>query len=66
MMSKNAAVATFVNSQYIRDGGLSGLVVGCLTEGFQLTVQGCGFGVITLNITGGINLFDPLNYYTIQ
>ncbi|XP_052815347.1 uncharacterized protein LOC128242292 [Mya arenaria] len=60
------AVAAFDNNQYVSQGGLSGIIMECTTNGFKIAVQECGLDPAIVTITTqGVNLMDALNYYTI-
>ncbi|KAL3854203.1 hypothetical protein ACJMK2_013481 [Sinanodonta woodiana] len=61
-----APVATFINGAYSSNGGLAGIFLGCLPDGFKLAVQECGSNSNILNLGhGGILIHDPNLYYVV-
>ncbi|KAL3859957.1 hypothetical protein ACJMK2_010135 [Sinanodonta woodiana] len=63
-----APIATFDDSGVYRpNGGMAGIFLGCIQDGFKIAAQDCNHGVYIQHITkGGIFLNDPSNYYIIM
>ncbi|KAK3595353.1 hypothetical protein CHS0354_008777 [Potamilus streckersoni] len=56
-------VATFFDGKYSSQGGLAGIFVGCLENGFKMIVQECDRNITVIHITtGGHFLMDPRSY----
>ncbi|KAK3595356.1 hypothetical protein CHS0354_008779 [Potamilus streckersoni] len=59
-------IATFINGAYSSNGGLSGIFLGCLPDGFKIAVQECGSNSTILNLgLGGILTHDPKLYFIV-
>lgn len=60
-------VATFFSSGYVSNGGIAGVFLGCLPNGFKIGVQPCDQTPNIAHIElGGIFTKDPNSYFTIQ
>ncbi|KAL3854101.1 hypothetical protein ACJMK2_013380, partial [Sinanodonta woodiana] len=60
-------IATFSSGAYSGNGGISGIFLGCLPDGFKIAVQECGSNVTILNLGhGGMFTHDPNAYFVVR
>ncbi|KAL3854099.1 hypothetical protein ACJMK2_013378 [Sinanodonta woodiana] len=60
-------IATFSGGAYSGNGGISGIFLGCLPDGFKIAVQECGSNVTILNLGhGGMFAHDPHAYFVVR